>query len=111
MDAQTVITIGIAVVTGIGIPLMTFWMARQDSDRREKFKEMHSRLDHLDVCLDGVRETIYSKGVNREELIHFKADMTEAINRMRAAISAETTALGQRIYRLEDRQLGERGSD
>lgn len=109
MDAQTLIMSGIAIITGIGIPLVLYTMGRQDNDRREKFKEIHSRLDHIDVCVDGVREIVYSKGVNREELAHFKADITEIINRQRTAISSETMALGQRIYRLEDRQLGRDG--
>lgn len=101
MDLQTGATVGIALVTGIGIPLMTFWMARQDADRREKFTEMHKRLDHLDTCIDDVRGIVYHKGVTREEFIAFKADMTEIITRMRSAVSNETNGLHQRLMRLE----------
>lgn len=92
----------VAVITGIGVPAIIFMLTRQDNDRKEKQEEIHERLGHLDRCLDDVRKTVLGKSVTREDLVSFKAEITETLNRMRAAISTEASNLDRRVSRLED---------
>lgn len=105
------ISIATLLVAGVGVPLLIFMSSRQDADRHAKFGDMHARLDHLDGCVDEVRGIVMSKGVTREDLMSHKSEILDTINRMRLAVSSETTGLHQRIMRLEDRYFKERGDD
>jgi hypothetical protein len=70
---------------------------------------MHERLSHLDDCIDTVQKLVIGKAVTREELAIMKADLTETLNRMRSAISQETSGLNQRIMRLESPHFAKGG--
>lgn len=101
----------VAVVTGVGVPLIIYMLTRQDSDRKAKQEEIHERLGHLDRCIDDVRKTVLGKSVTREDFVAFKAEMTETLNRMRTAISTEASNLDKRIMRLEDPFFARRERD
>jgi uncharacterized membrane-anchored protein YhcB (DUF1043 family) len=102
METTTWVGVVTALVTGVGIPLLVMMQSFGKTARHEQFQAVHKRLDHLDSCIDDVRGIVYSKGVTREDLVSFKADTTEILNRMRLAISGETARLDSRIMRLED---------
>lgn len=89
------------VINGVGMPVLIWVLTQARTDRKAKFQEMHERLDHLDSCVDNVRSVVIGKGVTRDDLLAFKAEITEIITRQRLAISAETTGLHDRIMRLE----------
>lgn len=90
------------VFTGIGIPAILYMQKRQDDDRARLRNEMHDRINHLDACLDEVKERVLSATATRSEVLAVKADVMEIITRARAAISAETHGLHERVLRLED---------
>lgn len=101
--------VAVAIITGCGIPILIHNLSRQDSDRRAKFNEMHTRMDHLDNCLDSLRNTVLGTAVRREDFVALKADTIESLNRMRSAISNETNGLHDRIMRLENKTFGMTG--
>lgn len=101
MEVFQWITLGFLVINGIGMPVVIWNMNRAGTDRQAKFEALHKRLDHLDECVDGVSSLVMSKGVTRDDLLGFKAEITDIINRQRAAISVETNGLHDRIMRLE----------
>ncbi len=102
------ITLALALITGVGVPLILFFMARASTDRATKFNEMHLRLNHFDDCIDTLQKIVLGKAATREDMLGLKSEITDIINRQRLAISAETNALHQRIMRLENRSFGAR---
>jgi hypothetical protein len=102
-------TLALLIINGIGIPLTIFFVGQQRSDRKAQFDAMHERLSHLDDCIDTVQKLVIGKAVTREELAIMKADLTETLNRMRSAISQETSGLNQRIMRLESPHFAKGG--
>jgi hypothetical protein len=100
------ITLALAIITGVGIPLIIFFMTRASADRETKFREMHIRLNHFDDCMDTLQKVVLGKAATREDMLGLKAEVNEIINRQRIAISGETNALHQRIMRLENRSFG-----
>lgn len=95
------ITFGFLIINGVAVPVLMLYLNRAGADRQAKFDALHKRLDHLDACVDGVSSLVMSKGVTRDDLLGFKAEITDIINRQRAAISVETNGLHDRIMRLE----------
>jgi hypothetical protein len=102
------ITLTLAIITGVGIPLILFFMTRASADRKAKFDEMHTRLNHLDDCLDLVQKVVLGKAATREDMLALKSEVNEIINRQRIAISAEMNAVNMRIQRLENPYFGKR---
>jgi hypothetical protein len=100
------ITLALAIITGVGIPLILFFMTRASADRVAKFGEMHQRLSHLDDCMDLLQKVVLGKAATREDILALRAEVNEIINRQRIAISSEANALHQRIMRLENRSFG-----
>jgi hypothetical protein len=100
------ITLALAAITGVGVPLILFFMARASTDRETKFREVHLRLNHFDDCIDTLQKVVLGKAATREDMLGLKAEITDIINRQRLAISQETNALHQRIMRLENRSFG-----
>lgn len=94
-------TLGIVVLSALVLPFVLRALNRQDADR-EKFRtEMHGRLTHLDECVDDLKRRVLGELCSRAELATAMVNMTDALNRMRAAISVDTNGLHERIMRLE----------
>jgi hypothetical protein len=102
------VTLALAVVTGVGVPLILFFMARASADRQLKFNEVHLRLNHFDECIDTLQKVVLGKAATREDMLALKAEVNEIINRQRLAISQEVNAIHQRVMRLENKALGVR---
>src|SRR5712691_11566074 len=85
----------ISIAGGVAIPLLIYLMMRQDHNQTRRFSDLNSRLDHLDACVDDMKQTVAGGLVPRSEI-----DTT--LLRMRESIAADTKGLHDRIMRLED---------
>jgi hypothetical protein len=94
--------LGTTFITGIGVPLILVAQRRQDESRAMLRIEMHERLTHLDACIDDLKIKVLGESASRTELSALRADVIETINRIRTAISVDTSGLHDRIMRLED---------
>lgn len=102
MSAFDIGQICILILSGIGFPVLAFIMNRQDADRKGLREEIHSRLNHLDECIDSVRGIVQSHAVTKAELSSCRAEINDTLTRMRQAISADTNGLHDRLMRLEE---------
>lgn len=109
MGAFQWIVVTFTVINGMGVPVLIWILTQARADRKAKFEEMHERLNHLDTCVDDVRNVVVGSAVTRGELMAFKADITEIISRQRIAISTESNGLHERIMRLESYFFAQRG--
>ena len=109
-------SIGLSLLGDVLIPVLFFRFERMESKRREALKEqreersrefsaVHKRMDHLDSCFDTMRERILGEVASKADFNILRAEVEETHTRMRAAISAEIGALGQRVFRLEDKSF------
>lgn len=105
MDWSQGLIVAISLFNGIGMPIIIFQLNRQESIRKKQFDDIHERMSHLDSCFDTVRQRLYQEVANKAELREIKADTLEALNRMRAAISNETSRIETRVTRIEDKYL------
>ena len=78
-------------------------LERQRAERQQEFGSVHKRMDHLDECFDMMRQRVLGEVASRKDFDALRAEIETTLNRMRAAISGETSELGKRIYRLEDK--------
>lgn len=101
-------TLGVGIASVLILPFVLRALNRQDIDRRDFRTEMHARLSHLDSCMDDVKVRVLGECASRAELASAEARLIDALNRMRMAISNDTTGLHDRIMRLEDWRLRER---
>ena len=101
-------TLAVGVASVLILPFVLRGLNRQDAHRQGFREEMHERLSHLDQCVDDLKRQVLGEVASRGELAAAEARVADALNRMRAAISNDTTGLHDRIMRLEDWRLGER---
>src|SRR6266568_893272 len=85
----------VSVAGGVAIPLIIYLMMRQDHNQTRRFGDLNTRLDHLDRCVDELKQTVASGLVPRTET-------AAALLTLRESISADTKGLHDRIMRLED---------
>lgn len=100
------------LTSGIGVPVLIFMSGRnermlqsQNVMREEKFREIHKRLDHFDDCIDDVKKIVLGESVTRSDFATFRAELTEALTRIRNAMSLEQSSQDERIMRLENMQF------
>jgi hypothetical protein len=105
-DGIALATLAVGLFSGLGIPLVIYFLKSSDSDRAEMKQELHGRLDHLDECLDDTRQAMLSRMVTKEDMANHRIEVQEIITRIRDASSKESLALHERIYRLENRAFG-----
>jgi hypothetical protein len=105
-NAPMWIMIVLTILNGAILPIVIHFNSKSNVDRKERFDAIHERLNHLDDCMDTTQKLVIGKAATREDIASLKAEVIETMNRMRAAISAETTGLNGRIMRLEDRAFG-----
>jgi hypothetical protein len=96
------VSVALLIVTGIGIPVLIHHLRKQDDDRRERFKRLHERIDHLDECVDRVNGIVVGKAVTREDLNAMRIELMEVMRQQRSDIQQETNGLHARISRLEN---------
>lgn len=101
-----------AIIAGLGFPAVGFILKRQDQHRTERFGAMidglnavHDKIDHIDKCVDDLKERVLGNTVSPATLETHKAEMRAALAEQRGQISNDTNGLHQRIFRLEDRAL------
>lgn len=88
-------------LTGLGIPVLGLMMRRQDNHRERAFSAIQAQLDHLDGCMDELKERVLGMTVSRAEL-------QEALARQRSEIGGDTHGLHERIFRLENAHFEQR---
>lgn len=94
-------TLILLAMTGLGMPALGVMIRRQDAHRERAFNAIQTQLDHLDNCMDDMKERVLSMTVSRAEL-------QEALTRQRSEIAGDTHGLHERIFRLENVQFEQR---
>lgn len=95
-------TFTVSLIATLILPFILRGLSRQDTDRQTLKAEIHNRMDHLDSCLDDVRAKVLSEACTRADFAALEARLEGTMNRMRAAISSDTSGLHDRIFRLEN---------
>lgn len=95
----------------IGMPALGLMLTRQDKHREthfamidEKISGSHTKLDHLDECVDEVKEKMATKA----DLLAHQNDTRAALELMRSSVDRATDGLHQRLLRLEAPYFGGR---
>jgi len=101
-----------SLITGILVPVTLALVARGASTRERLFERLDERLDHIDGCIDSLRERVISS----TELVRERASMElrEAIlrqdesrhaliDRMMSVLNEAEERVTRRIERLEER--------
>lgn len=81
------------------MPVVLYLIGRSHSHREAAFAKVNGRMDHLDTCIDDLKERVLGSSVTR-------GDLDAAVLRLREGITADTNGLHQRIMRLETIALG-----
>ena len=96
------ITITLSLLGDVLIPVLFFRFERMESARRQmhtdnmrerekSFGEVHRRMDHLDECIDAVKDRVSSSAATKQDVLD-----------IRTALLTEFAELAKRVYRLED---------
>ena len=108
-------------VTGILVPVILYVVSRRAIVNTSNFAKLEARLDHVDECIDALRDRVIGSMVTRTELelvrdraaldlrdINMQQHQARHDNNDRvAAVLAEVeNRLTRRIERLEGRALG-----
>ena len=95
-------TLGVSISSTIILPFVLRTLNRQDVDRANLRREFHERTNHLDACLDALRNRVVGEACTRGDMAALEARLEGTLNRMRAAISGDTHGLHERIFRIEN---------
>lgn len=104
-------TLGVSLTSTLILPFVLRGLTRQDSDRATLRREFHERTDHLDACLDSLRNKVIGEACTKGELNALEARIESTLNRMRIAISGDTKGLHDRIFRIENIHFHAPGED
>lgn len=95
-------TLAVSISSSIILPFVLRALNRQDVDRANLRREFHERTDHLDACLDALRNRVVGEACTRADMSSLEARIEGTLSRMRSAISGDTHGLHERIFRLEN---------
>lgn len=95
-------TLAVSSTSTLILPFVLRGLTRQDNDRATLRREFHERTDHLDACLDSLRNKVIGEACTRGDLAVVEARLESTLNRMRVAISGDTKGLHDRLFRLEN---------
>lgn len=95
-------TISLSLLGDVLIPILFFRFERRENavrqmhadnkaEREEETKSFHKRMDHLDECIDAVKDKVAASAATKADLLD-----------MRTALLTEFAELAKRVYRLED---------
>jgi putative N-acetylmannosamine-6-phosphate epimerase len=104
MTPFELIMVAFGSINAIGIPIIGILMRNAQEQRTW----MTKKLEHLDECIDLMRNQVITKTATREDFSSFRIEMNETTSRIREAISVEMTRMDQRVIRLEDPFFGGR---
>ena len=103
MSLAESLTLTVLVLTGVGMPVLGYMLSRQDTHRQEVSDNLNERLDHLDGCMDDLKNRVLGSAVTR-------AEMESRLAQLRGEIHADTDGLHGRLMRLEDQALRRSGA-
>lgn len=102
-----------SLLTGVLVPVTLSIVIRQSTNREKLFDRLYVRLDHIDTCIDSLRERILSSidlvrekssMELREAILHQDEARHALIDRVMSVIAESEERVTRRLERLEERQ-------